>query len=194
MRAAPPALLPFPGERELAQAYFREAARHLGDARVLYVRHRHAASLTSTMKAVELGLKSVLILHGAGRWLNDALESHNVLAKLKGSSSTTQSLLDALTGYDATLLSDIELLEKLTPVKQDAKKLEFEVAANTEYPFFAFLPGSLHGQTPSLYTPGTHFSGSESRQHFQTAYRLLKALPLLSPEMKGWKIPLCRPL
>ena len=185
-------LLPFPREAEMAQAFFREAARHLQDARILHRSRRHPGSITSAMKAVELGLKSVLFLYGARGWLDPPLQVHNVFAEMNKMPLLTQNLLDALSNHDAQLPSDIELLEQLTPSKPDIKKMEMSQAANTEYPFFAFLTGTPPAMTLQLYTPENYYSGGDSRKHFQTAHRTLFALQQLSPEVRAWKIRLCR--
>lgn len=178
----------------MAQAFFREAVRHLQDARVLHVSRRPSGSITSAMKAVELALKSTLFLYGAARWMDTALNTHSVLGAIQGSKVFTQAFLDALANHDTALLSDIELLEELVPAKPDVKKLEVSQAANTEYPFFAFVPGALPSTAFRLYTPGMYFTGSDSRKHFDTAYRLLSSLQALSPEMAGWRVRLCRPV
>ena len=119
----------------MAEAFFREAARHLQDARIFYQNRRHPCSITSAMKAVELGLKSALLLHGATGWLDAALQTHKVFAEINKTPLLTQGFLTALSNYDAALPSDIELLEELTPFKPDIKKLEMSHAANTEYLF-----------------------------------------------------------
>jgi len=187
-------LLLFPKEAEMAEAFFREAARHLQDARILHRSGRHPASVTSAMKAVELGLKSILLLYGATGWLSSALQTHKVFGELKKTVPLTQKLMNALSNYDTSLPSDIELLEELTPFKPDVKKLEMSDAANTEYPFFALVPGSRSTSTFQLYEPETYYSSANSQKHFRTAHRLLSALQALSPEIKAWKIRLCHPI
>ena len=187
-------LLPFPRETEMAAAFFREAARHLQDARILHRSKRHPGSITSAMKAVELGLKSVLLLHGARSWLDSALQTHGVLAEINKTPQLTQSLLNAISSHDAQLPADIELLEQLTPFKPDIKKLEISQAANTEYPFFAFVPGAPPISTFQLYTPEQYYSLADSEKYFQTAHRTLSALQQLSPEVRKWKVRLCQPL
>lgn len=71
-------------------------------------------------------------------------------------------------------------------------KLEMKDAANTEYPFFAFVPGAPPNTTFQLFTPETYYTPADSLKHFRTAHRLLSALQVLSPEVKAWKIRLCR--
>lgn len=178
----------------MAEAFFGEAARHLQDARISHRKQRHPGSITSAMKAVELGLKSILFLHGAAGWLEAALQTHKVFAEINKTSLLTQGFLTTLSNYDAALPSDIELLEELTPFKPDIKKLEMSHAANTEYPFFAFVPGAPPNTTFQLFTPGTYYTPADSLKHFRTAHRLLSALQHLSPEISAWKVRLCRPL
>lgn len=187
-------LLPFPREEQMAEAFFREAARHLQDAQIFHRNQRHPGSITSAMKAVELGLKSVLLLYGAVGWLDSALQTHKVFAEINKTTLLTQGFLDALSNHDVTLPSDIELLEELTPFKPDIRKLEMKDAANTEYPFFAFVPGAPPNTTFQLFTPGTYYTSADSQKHFRTAYRPLSALQALSPEVKAWKVRLCRPI
>ncbi len=178
----------------MTEAFFREAARHLQDARIFHRSGRHPGSITSAMKAVELGLKSVLLLYGAAGWLDAALQTHKVFAEINKTPLLTQGFLDALSNHDMALPSDIELLEELVPFKPDVKKLEMSHAANTEYPFFAFVPGAPPNTTFQLFTPDAYYTSADSIKHFRTAYRLLSALQLLSPKIKAWKIRLCRPV
>ena len=187
-------MLPFPTETEMAAAFFQEAARHLQDARILHRCGRFPGSVTSAMKAVELSLKSMLLLYGATGWLGATLQTHKVFAEIKKTPFLTQDFTNALSNYDTFLPSDIELLEELTPFKPDVKKLEMSEAANTEYPFFALVPGTQANAAFQLYMPETYYSSADSQKHFQTAYRLLSALQALSPQIKAWKIRLCRPL
>ena len=71
------------------------------------------------MKAVELGLKSMLLLYGAAGWLDAALQTHKVFAEINKTALLTQGFLDALSNHDTALPSDIELLEELVPFKPD---------------------------------------------------------------------------
>ncbi len=74
-------LIPFPREGQMAEAFYREAARHLQDARVLHRSQRHPGSITSAMKAVELGLKSVLIIDGATGWMAEVFKITKFMLK-----------------------------------------------------------------------------------------------------------------
>ncbi len=159
----------------MAKAFFQEATRHLQDARVLHRAQRFAGSVTSSMKATELGLKSVLFQYGATGWLEPALQTHRVFAEINRSSLLTQNFLDALSNYDAQLSFDIELLEELVPFKPDIKKLEISQAGNTEYPFFAFVPGTVPSTTAKMYQPEAYFTSTDSEKHFGTAHRLESA-------------------
>ncbi len=146
------------------------------------------------MKAVELALKSALTLYGAAGWLDSALLSHDVFGEASRSPDVTKTFLDALENYDPFLPDDIRRLERLVPNKTNIKKLTYDDAANTEYPFFAFVSGTTPSLSLKLYSPATEFKLDDSRKHFQTAFRLLIALSSLSPEMKSWKVRFCRPL
>lgn len=187
-------LLPFPREKQMAESFFREATRHLQDARILHRSQRHPASITSSMKAAELGLKSALLLSGASGWLEAALQTHCVFAEINKQTFLTQTFLDALQNYDTSLPSDIKLMEELVPFKPDIKKLEISQAGNTEYPFFAFVPGTSPSTDAKLYLPETYFTSADSEKHFGTAHRLLSALQALAPEIKAWKMRLCQTL
>jgi HEPN domain-containing protein len=57
----------FPSPDALAQEFFAEAVRHLGDARVLHRARRYPGAITASMKAVELAIKAVLIVDGGRR-------------------------------------------------------------------------------------------------------------------------------
>lgn len=189
MTAAPAFSLPFPRDNELAHAYFSEAARHLQDARILHAASRYAGAITSTMKAVELGLKSLLILHGVRGWHD--LNTHRIMGVAK-TISVFDSLLDALKSQHPTLISDVEEIERLVPDKQSLGKLKFEDAQNTEYPFFA-----TESETPRhyrLYLPETSFDEPTSERYFLTAHRLLSSIQALSPEANAWQIALSSPL
>ena len=181
MPVAPVFSVPLPRDSELAHAYFSEAIRHLKDARILHEADRYAAAITSTMKATELGLKSLLILYGIRGWHD--LNKHNVMAVAK-SISVLDSLLNALKSQYRTVVSDIEEMERLVPDKQTLLKLTLADAQNTEYPFFAEEPGLAHSYR--LYLPEAYFDEVSSRKYFRTAFQLLTAIQSISPEVAAW--------
>lgn len=156
------------------------------DARILHVADRYPGSITSSLKAVELGLKSLLLLDGTTVLLDKLFQTHNVFTAIVVRHYRTTHL-DILSTYDALLPSDIIQLEILIPSRQDIQNLDINQTANTEYPFYAQIPPSI----PALYIPGSHFGLPDSEKHFRTAHRLLSALQTLYPEIATWGIPLC---
>ena len=190
MTVSPSSLLGLPDDNRLANAYFKEATRHLEDARLLHDGSRYAGAITSSMKAIELGLKSLLILEGTRSWVD--LNKHEVFTKIIADQHLFRKIQDAIVTQDPTLIGEIRAIEKLVPQKQELGKLEIDVATNTEYPFFA------RNATPppdfDLYFPGTYFSETMSKRHFKTARRLLVTLQTISTFINAWSIAICSDL
>ncbi len=110
--------VPFPSNDEVAHAYFSEAARHLQDARTLHDGARPAGSVTSAMKAVELSLKSLLILHSIRGW-ND-LMTHKVMG---GSLMATPFSVACLTRCKANFQPSSEMSKRLNGWFQTGRNL-----------------------------------------------------------------------
>lgn len=142
------------------------------------------------MKSVELGLKSILYMHGAAGWLQDALKAHDVMTRIATTGEATKVFREALRQQDTALITDIQEMEHLVPSLPNVSNLSREKAANTEYPFFADMPG----QGFQLLLPGDYFTQAHSAKYFGTARRLLLCLPEIAPEIRRWGVRLCRSL
>ena len=186
MTATPGFYLPFPHDDDLARAYFSEAIRHLQDARVLHEVGRYAGAITSTMKATELGLKSLMILYGIRGWHD--LNTHRMMTVVKF--PIFDNLLTALKSHYPTVVSDVEEIERLVPEKQSLSKLTFIDAQNTEYPFFA-EEAAINPRRYRLYLPEAYFDKRTSEEYFQTAHRLLSTIQTISPEASAWGLVVC---
>lgn len=176
----------FPKHGDYARSLFTEATRHLLDARILHLADRYPGSITSSLKAVELSLKALLLLDGTTTLLDKLFQTHNVFTNVVSKYFKTTHL-DILSTYDAWLPSDLIQLELLIPGRQDIQNMDIIQAANTEYPFFAQYSPAI----PVLYMPGFYFIQTNSEKHFRTTHRLLFALQTLYPEITAWSIPLC---
>lgn len=181
--------IPFPSDNEVAHAYFSEAARHLEDASALHRGNRYPGAITSIMKAVELSLKSLLILNGIRGWHD--LMTHKVMTHIIMMKNSTifENLLNALKSQMPTVEADIQEIERLVPDKQKLDKLTLADAENTEYPYFVYEAGGAE-----MYRPAKAFDEARSIKYFHTAYRLLDAMQKLSPEIAAWGVELCSPL
>src|SRR5207244_342536 len=109
----------FPSTDDWARALFREAARHLDDARTLHLAARHAAAIASTLKAAELGLKSVLVLDGALGWWDRLHTTHTPLGDISGHQILRRHA-DRLQAHQTTLPARIRDLEALAPGRSGA--------------------------------------------------------------------------
>jgi hypothetical protein len=193
-----PAPVAFPRPEELARAFFGEAVRHLGDARVLHQAARYPGAITSAMKAAELGTKAVLIVDGSLGWWKELLQTHKPLNEIETHDVLKHqyaSLERYSKQYDPGLIGDVKALEKLAPARLNQKSFSFETQANTEYPFFYLSPGPAGGPTTgNLRGPSQHFTDSHSREHYLTARRLLTAYRALYAPVRAWNHRLPRTL
>ena len=190
MTASPSSLLDFPDDNRLARAYFIEANRHLEDAFLLHTSGRYAGSLTSTLKAIELCLKSILILEGARSWVD--LNQHEIFTKIISDRPLFGKLQHAINTYDSALPGEIKAIEKLVPQKQEISKLELDVATNTECPFFARTAAPPPDY--DYFFPAVIFLNPQASKIFNRLLHLLTALQAISPRIASWSITLCSDL
>ena len=184
----PPAITPtFPTQQEYARLLFQEAVRNFRDGYVLHRNRRFAAAITSAVKAVEIGLKSLLMLDASTTMVADVFQTHRIfqayIIEMNIYKSTHASYLDS---YDPNLRRRIIELEQLIPSKPSAKKTDFTDVVNTEYPFFV----ATTTQPTQLIAPGIYFGRSESAKHLKTARDVLKALLDVYPTINSWGITL----
>ena len=183
--------IPFPKQTDYARTLFEEAVRHFHDSKILHENHRYAASITSASKAVEMSLKSLLMLDAATTLIPNLFQTHrvyqNILYEYKVYKTTHDAMLDA---YDTGLRSSILELEGLTPDKPDPKDTNRNKAINTEYPFFVAEINKENKtiEATALHAPGTFFNESDSARHLDTAKRLLAALQAIYSDIQQWNI------
>lgn len=191
----PPALpVVFPQHQDLARKFFSEAVRHLGDARVLHQARRYPGSIASSMKAAELGLKSVLIVDGSLGWWDRLQQTHKPLDEIR-THDVLKYHYQALEQHSLALITAVAALERLAPSRPDAKSFSLETQANTEYPFFYLDPSAAGGPpTAHLVGPSEFFTDTYSLEHYRTAYELLTTYRVLYAPVRAWKLHIPRPL
>jgi hypothetical protein len=188
---APPT---FPSQEEFARTLLVEALRHLEDARVLHHAARLPASVTSAMKAAEIGSKSVLILDGAMGWWEKLLSTHAPLNEIAGH-PVLRRHHSTLAQYDAKLLGDAKEMERLAPTRPGAGAFEIRAEANPEYPFPSVEEDASSGMLRvRLHEPAQHFTEADSRHSYGVARDLLAAFQALYPGIQAWGFTLPDPL
>lgn len=182
----------FPDADAFARAFFEEGVRHLSDARVLHQKSRHASSVTSSMKAAELGIKSVLILEGAMGVYEKVFNTHKPLTEIE-KHPLLKRLNPLLEAHRADLSLNVREMESLEPTQFG--KGNYDPAAgeaNTEYPFLVKTLDASGNTVARLQSPQTYFDNAQSLRYYRLAHELLVALPLLYPDMKKWRVSLPR--
>lgn len=173
------------------RAFWEEAVRHLVDARVLHVNGRYPASIASSMKAAELGLKSVLILDNVMGWWEKLLSVHDPLTTIQ---TTGRPVLtrhyDAINNADPALVTNVKSLESLAPRSQTTGRFDQSTAGvvNPEYPFLTVAPDPMGGLVSSLNRPEVFFDEATSRSHYETAHSFLTLLPTQYNDIAVWAI------
>ena len=179
----------FPDSQAFAQLFFQESTRHLEDARVLHAARRYAASITSSMKAGELGIKSVLVLDGAMGWWENLLKTHNPLTEIQNHLILKRHYA-ILENFEPNLAIRIKDMEKLAPSRAGAKgavNAFNEAEQNTEYPYLYHGPDPATGRLITQgRIPSQEFGEVQSRNHFTTARKLLAALTTLYRDVSSW--------
>lgn len=184
----------FPSQDALARKFFREAARHLGDALILHDAGRFPGAINSSMKAAELGTKAVLIIHGSLGWWDQLLQTHKPLGEIKNH-VILGNLLETLIQHDPVLANEALTLEALAPSRPGRGVFDLATQANTEYPFFYLMPAPAGGApTAHLDGPGDHFNRHQSEGYYRTAHQLPAAYQVLYPKVRAWRHRLPRPL
>jgi HEPN domain-containing protein len=147
----------FPDNQAWARALLEEGLRHLEDARVLHLSGRYPAAIASSMKAAELGLKTVLILDGALGWWERIHSTHTPLADISGHQILRRHF-ERLVGYRPTLPADVRELEALVPSRPGSGGFQVRIEDNPEYPFFTVTRDPATGDlVPELHSPAAYF-------------------------------------
>ncbi len=180
----------FPDKETLAHAFFEEATRHLEDARMLHEAGRCPASITSSMKAAELGLKSILILDGALGWWDKLMTTHKPGEEISGHKILSQHILN-LNAARPNLFKDVRLLEQLEPTKPGAQQFVTDNEANPEYPFVGETTDSVTGRVyAKVYEPRLYFDYARSAEAFGIARDVLAAIQTAYPAVTAWQTAL----
>jgi hypothetical protein len=180
----------FPTTEEFARSFFGEAIRHLADARVLHTSGRHAASITSSMKTAETGVKAALILENVMGLYDRVFATHKPLTIIEGN-RILKRLNSALEMQRAGLSADVKAMESLEPTAFGKGEYDpAKGAANTEYPFLEGRVDASANLSTVILSPQAYFSQADSLRYYLLSRELLTALPQLNPVMKGWGLPL----
>jgi|SRR5579871_3409720 len=181
----------FVSQPEYARILFIEAVRHFRDGFILHRHRRYAGAITSSIKAVELAFKSLLILDGATTMLPDLFQTHDVFQRIIIShdvfKTTHATYIDA---YDRKLRPRIIDLERLLPGKPNIKETGIEKTENTEYPFFVASTQAGSFTSTTLHAPGIYYGRADSAKHLKTARDVLIALQSIYPEVRAWNVAL----
>ncbi len=173
---ASPAIAPprFPPPEELAEAFYREAVRHLSDAYCLHRGSAWAGSIASAMKAGELGAKAVLILQNAMGIYEKVFNTHRPYTEME-----SHPILKTLSQELGSRLSlEVRELEALEPNLFGRRNFE-TAEANTEYPFLVKANGTPEQAAVAIVSPARFFDQAASERYCRTAHDLLTALPAL---------------
>lgn len=185
----------FPDSDALARAFFEEGIRHLEDAHILHEAGRYPAAITSAMKAAEFGMKSVIILSGAMGWWDKIFTTHSPLSDIDSRNLPFfQPHITTLTSYSGTLITDVKVMEKLSPAKPGGS-YDMESQQNPEYPFLSYHPDPATGSGEfRLSKPSTHFGEADSKRHYNTAQDLLTAIAAQYATIGSWGLALPAPI
>ena len=138
----------YPNTEVFARAMFEEAIRHLEDAHVLHSAGRLPGAITSSMKAAELGFKSVLVLEGAFGWWENVTKSHSPVTD----ASSHPALGRVVSSFAPSVVSLIKEMERLAPSQIGKKAFNNQnnqEERNPEYPFVLFDGMSVDWGTPA---------------------------------------------
>ena len=168
----------YPNTEVFAHALFEEAIRHLEDAHVLHSAGRLPGAITSSMKAAELGFKSVLILEGAFGWWENVIKSHSPVTDASGH----LALGRVVSNFDARVVSRIKEMERLAPSQIGKKAFSNQDERNPEYPFVLF-----DGTNVGWVTPAKSFADPLlSSTYYNAAQDLLMAAAVQYATVGGW--------
>jgi len=152
---------------DLARAFFKEAVRYLEDAKTLHVAGSYAGSIANDLKAVEFGLKALLLLDGTAAFLTNLFQTHDVFTRIMQSKDIVFGIhIQNIDTIYQGLSGDIKTLEKLNPSSLNLEKISNDEPVNPEYPFYLKPPNS----SVTLYLPSRYFNQTDSETHFHTAF------------------------
>ena len=176
----------FPEKEPFARAFFAEAARHLEDARILHTAQRYPASITSSMKAAELGMKCVFILDGALGWWDKLFTSHKPFEDAK-----THVILshhaEALFKANAALKAGTQRLERLIPNQPGKQNFDPEKEENPEYPFVSVeFDNQSRRDYVRVNEPRFYFDSDKSKDLYRIAREVLETIQAAHPAVAAW--------
>ena len=177
----------FPNADALARAFFEEGIRHLEDAQILHAAHRYPAAIASAMKAAEFGIKTIIILGGAMGWWDKVFTTHRPLDEMN-KLPVFEHHIQAITAYNGTLVSDVRVMEGLSPGKPGGR-FDIDAEQNPEYPFLSYQEASAASSGEfRLNKPSTHFGEADSKKYYNTAQDLLTALTVQYAAVGIWGV------
>ena len=129
------------------------------------------------MKAAEFGVKAVIVLDGALGWWDKVFTTHSPLSDIDSKNLPFfQPHVTALTRYSGTLVTDVKIMEKLSPAKPGGS-YDAEAQQNPEYPFVSYqLDSATGGGAFHLSRPSTHFVEADGKKYYSIAQDLLTAV------------------
>ncbi len=178
----------FPNTDAFGQAMFEEALRHLQDAYVLHQASRWPGAITSSMKAAELGFKSILILEETFGWWEKVTTSHSPM----GDASAHAVLSQIVTRFSPRLVSTIKEMERLSPSQLGRKAFsgQNQDERNPEYPFVLVDETGV-----SLGKPSSSFVDFQiSENYYEAARELLITAAGQYAVIGGWGLIIPDPL
>ena len=178
----------FPDAEAFGRAMFEEGLRHLEDAYVLHKAGRLPGAITSSMKAAELGFKTVLILEETFGWWESVTKSHSPM----GDASSHAVLSQVVTRFSPSLVSLIKEMERLSPAQLGKKAFSNQNSdeRNPEYPFVL-----VNGTSVSLGKPSDYFVNPQiSRNYYEAARELLTAIVLQYATIGAWGLTIPGPV
>jgi len=176
----------FPDRLTYGEAFFREAARHCWDAKILFDNGSYAGCVSACLKGVELGTKTLAILDGGVGWWRKVHESHEPMTAVK-THPLLKGRFDALESHRVGLPAEVMVLERLNPGKPGSGDIQELDQANPEYPF-VFVEGSPPHATLTL--PSLYFTMDLTKRRFNLTVELLAAIASVEAQVGSWNVAL----
>jgi len=180
----------FPAKEPFARAFFQEATRHLEDAQILHKAARYPASITSSMKAAELGVKTILILDGALGWWDKLMTTHKPVEDITAHQILRHNL-DKLNAKRPKIDVAVRKLEQLIPNQPGKQNFVKDNEANPEYPFVSAENDRLTGRDfIKTEEPRLYFTEARSKELYGIAREVFVAVQAAYPPVTEWQIVL----
>ncbi|HEY3330702.1 MAG TPA: hypothetical protein VGK19_11810 [Capsulimonadaceae bacterium] len=155
----------------------------------MHANHRFAAAITSSAKAVELAIKTSILLNNSMGWWDKVFSTHKPLDDI-ANHAVLKGIIPIVDAQDGSLRSAIIAIERLAPSAPGKNQFASDGEENTEYPYLG-LDNSADPTTLKIFHPGEKFGLADSEKHLQTARRTLVAIAGGYKEVADWalKIP-----